>query len=111
MLLLRSSVIVYILAIFTLFNSRWSKMAIENVLITLESSQSSCDINPKSYKTVKAVQVSSKSCFKFFIDVRSGDFTAEISDRYREVLKIFSNFSSRSFHSFIISYLHLLQFF
>lgn len=111
MLLFRSSVFVYIFTLFTLFNSKWTKMSIAEVLITRHSTQEGYNIISKAYKNVKAVQVNIKNFSKFFSHADTGEANQKISRHYFETFTIVKNFFSKTIYCFVKSYLHLLQLF
>lgn len=111
MLLSRSVGFVYILTFFTLFNSKWTKMSIADILVSKHSTSVDYNTISESYKSVKAVQVTSKNFSKLFSLDDSGDGQCERIGNYAKVFKTVTAVSSKAIYCFFTSYLHLLQLF
>lgn len=107
----RSSVFIYILTIFTLVNSKWTKMSIANILTSQYSAQKGFNVGPKSYKNVKALPVCGKNFSKFLSSADiDGDYESSTNEHF-EICEVFPPASTKPIYSFFTSYLHLLQLF
>lgn len=107
----RSSIFIYILTIFTLVNSKWTKMSIANILTTQHCAQKGFNVCSKSYKNVKALPVCGKNFSKFLSSADiDGDYENSTNERF-EICEVFSAVSSKPIYCFFTSYLHLLQLF
>jgi len=110
-MIFRSSFFLYILTIFTLVNSKWTKMSITNFLTNQHCTQKGFNVSSKSYKNVKALPVCGKNFSKFLSSADiDGDYSSSTNERF-ETFEVFPPASTKPIYSFFTSYLHLLQLF
>lgn len=111
MFLFRSSVFLYILTVFTLVNSKWTKISISDVLLHQDLTETGYKNTYKSYKNVKAIQVTVKDNSKTVGIISYGNEAHERVKTDFRVVEIPFAVSSKPIYCFFKSYLHLLKLF
>jgi len=111
MLLIRSFIGVYLVILFSFFNSDWAEKSLMN--IPVKGNTVSHGINPvvESYYNVKAVQVYTKSFFKNIFAMAPADAPERMAEQFLNTEACTRLMPAPAVFCAVKSYLHLLQLF